>query len=134
VSLLRPDAGKVDPADGSQVALSFDCTILFFAWYYEPNQRRKVIHWIISRAISKMYHRERAITSRRQTHMDSVNSNFATGNAVLDHHLMHLQLEYLSKLRCIQDESNRLIGEMQRLAIEAASSKKGQRKIKEKKR
>jgi hypothetical protein len=103
-------------------------------WYYEPNQRRRVLHWIVSRAISKMYHRERAITSRRQTHMDSINANFVTGNNVLDKHLMHLQLKYFSKLRCIQDESNRLIGEMQRLAIEAASNKKGQRKSKEKER
>lgn len=103
-------------------------------WFYEPSQRRKVIHWVVSLAISKMYHRERAITSQSQTHLDRINSNFTTGNDVIDKHLMHLQLEYLTKLRSIQDESNRLVGEMQRLAVEAASSKMEQRKSKEKKR
>jgi hypothetical protein len=50
----------------------YTCSLSESPWYYDPNQQGKVIHWIISHAISKMYHRERVITSQRQIYMENV--------------------------------------------------------------
>jgi hypothetical protein len=97
-------------------------------WYYEPSRRHKVIRWIVSIAIFKVYRREKAITSqKRESPLDSSNLGFTTGNDAIDRCSLRLQLAYLAKLRDLQDESNRLIREMQHLVVKAANSKKEQR-------
>jgi hypothetical protein len=97
-------------------------------WYYEPSQRYQVIRWIVSYAIFMVYRREKAISSQqREPPLDTSNVGFTTGNSTIDKCSLRLQLAYLAKLRDLQDESNRLIHEMQHLAVTAANSKKQQR-------
>mmetsp|Transcript_16086 Transcript_16086/g.22978 ORF Transcript_16086/g.22978 Transcript_16086/m.22978 type:complete len:219 (-) Transcript_16086:113-769(-) len=93
-------------------------------WYCDERKRFRVIRWIISRAIVLSFKNSQpkhAYTPPRSSCEETL--GFHTDDDTVIPHALLLRKTYLRKLRLVQDDANRKLGEMQMLAIASANEK-----------
>jgi len=96
-------------------------------------KRYKVIHWIVSCAISKSYQefqrnqicgKNLTATQRNASFSTAFSLGFTTGFNTIDELGILLRMKYLLQLRSVQDEANRVIDQMQLLSISSMNTRK----------
>jgi len=91
-------------------------------WYCDEHKRYRVIRWIISRAIVLSYQGsqpKRAYTPPRSSCEELL--GFHIDDDTVLPHAQRLRTTYVRKLRWVQDEANKKLEELQRLAIASAN-------------